>query len=136
MKKVLGAHAILVLIALVFTGCGDKATVFRATNDDGISYVFSFDKDGSWTYYMNGSAEGITFNLTLMKGTYTGNPKQDGSLNLTQTHGASINWNNITEDTTSITNELFPLVAITPSEFTLTISNGRITTSTIVFTRQ
>ena len=101
MKKVLGALAILVLIALVFTGCGDKATLFRATNDEGISYVFSFDKDGSWTYYMNGSAEGITFNLAIMKGTYTGNPKQDGPLNLTQTHGASINYNSISEDTTS-----------------------------------
>ncbi len=123
------------MIALVFTGCGDKATLFKATNN-GVSYVFSFDKDGSWTYYMNGSAEGITFNLTLMKGTYTGNPKQDGSLPIIITHEATIDYNSISPGTTSITNDVFPLVAITPTSGTIPIANGRITTNNLVFVRQ
>ena len=147
MKKTLGLLIMLVAVALVFTGCGEKATVFKAT-DDGITSILTFNSDGTWNQSLSGSSNNITVNLISLAGVYTGNPKANGTLTVTLTK--QINQSTYLgvvfaaaysgQTSLTITNENVPLEPIPASQqqtTTMTISGGTITDSNgHVYTRQ
>ncbi|MBO4706746.1 MAG: hypothetical protein J5647_13495 [Spirochaetaceae bacterium] len=143
MKKTFVALAFLVLMTLVFTGCGDKATIFVGQN--GIwTYTYIFNTDGTWVGHMKGTNEGVTFDLDIMAGTYTGDPKKDGYLSLKLTK--MVNLYSImaaalqNPSITSVTNETAALVSLPENEQetgTITILGGSFTASNgIVYTRR
>ena len=148
MKKTLGLFIFFVVMALVFTGCGDKAVVFTGIDEDGFTRNYIFNTDGTFSGHMSGTHNGLTMNLIVVSGTYSGNPNTDGTLTLTITKQISQNYLvgyllgvALTGQTSvTITNENVPLEAV-PAEQqqtgTITISGGKFTTSGgIVFTRQ
>ena len=136
----------LVAVALVFTGCGEKATVFKST-DDGVTSILTFNSDGTWNQSLSGSSNNITVNLISLAGVYTGNPKADGSLTVTLTKkineytylGIALAAYS-SQTSLTITNENVPLEPIPASQqqtTTMTISGGTITDSDgHVYTRQ
>ena len=140
MKKVLSVCAIFVLIALVFTACGEKetGTVFKGRNSANQNVFFTFNKDNTWTLKVNhtdnSSGIALTFNYIWYSGTYSGNPKTDSEVSITVKKVAEIS--NITTSSTTITNTEWPLRSATETTSSVTIANGRFTYANMQFTRQ
>ncbi len=140
MKKVLSVCAIFVLIALVFTACGEKetGTVFKGKDSANRNVFFTFNKDNTWTLKVNhtdnSSGIALTFNYIWYSGTYSGNPKANGAVSITAKKQA--NTSNSSFTSTTITNTEWPLESITETTTSVTITNGRFNYGSIQLTRQ
>ncbi len=142
MKKTFSLLAIVLMIALVFTGCGSNGesssssgttggstpvpapTVFVGVDPvEGITNTLTFENDGTFTMRYTGTWENITFNVVHTKGTYTGNPKTDGNVTITITHWAIMSDQ---PSGTTATNDDFPLEAYTGNhaQKSLTVSGN------------
>ena len=130
MKRKIGLFAILVLIALVFTSCGSSGTSYKY-KDGTMTYLFLFKTDNTVEYRMEGTEDGINYDLALYTGTYTGDAKKDGSVTVSFKKMVG-SMTNIASGQTKITNTQFPLNDI-PSgslssyQFPLNISGGKFT---------
>ena len=147
MKKILSGLAILFLIAMVFTGCGDKATIFVG-QDGSLTNSIIFNNDGTWVCHIKGTNQGISFDLDEATGTYTGNPKEDGTITIKVTKmvdissllgAALVAYFSNGQTSITITNEQAPLQTIPEDEQTtqtITISGGKFTSNGTVYTRR
>jgi len=142
MKKTLTLLAIVVMIAFVFTGCGEKddgTTVFTGTGN-GVTVTFTFYPDGTWSEIQNGTSTvvGVTFSdLTNSRGTYTGgNPRNDCVLSLVITHAADTSWG--PQRGAVLTNENCPLVDVSRSRVTFEaiITGNTMSLQGVTLTRQ
>ena len=122
MKNCLKVFTILALVALLFTACGEKTTVYTAqTGLQGATIQFIFNGDGTFIergVLVIGSS---TTTYDMFKGTYTGKPERDGSLSLTFTH-------EFDEDSNAY-------VAMTSVTVPVTVANGQFTFGSYTFSR-
>ena len=90
MKNCLKAIVLIALLAFVFTACGEKAntTVFKGTDTLGQTHTFNFKSDNTFNYVVSTSSAGSSLSLEILRGTYTGNPKNDETLRCTVTQEA------------------------------------------------
>ena len=138
MKKALVVFAVLMVMALVFTGCdkaGDTVAIFTAEG----GYTLTCYKNGTWVCHVNDSQNGMEADMDMAKGTYTGNPAEDGACTVTKTHeideGAWMSA--IIMNTPKITNAEVPLVALdTPETETINIANGSFAFDEDTYTRR
>ena len=138
MRKALVVFAVLMVMALVFTGCdkaGDTVAIFTAEG----GYTLTCYKNGTWVCHVNDSQNGMEANLDMAKGTYTGNPAEDGPCTVTKTHeidGLTF-MGVLLMNTPRITNEEVPLVALdTPETETINITNGSFVYDNDTYTRR
>ena len=140
MKKVLSVCAIFVLIALVFTACGEKetGTVFKGKDSANRNVFFTFNKDNTWTLKVNhtdnSSSIAVTYNYIWYSGTYSGDPKTNSTISITTKKCAD--FSNTSFSDTTITNNVWPLQPITETTTSVTITNGRFNYGSIQLTRQ
>ena len=136
MKKVLSVLAIFVLIALVFTACGEKetGTVFKGKDSANRNVFFTFNKDNTWTLKVNHTDNTLTYNYIWYSGTYSGNPKTNSTVSITVKKQADTTNSSFTS--TTITNTEWPLRSTTETTSSVTIANSRFTYGGIQFTRQ
>jgi hypothetical protein len=122
MKNLLKVFTILALVALLFTACGEKTTVYTAqTGYQGVTVQFIFNGDGT---FVERSVITILDSTTITdwyKGTYSGDPKKDGPLSLTFTHEFDDDSN--------------AYVAMTSVTVPVTVNNGQFTFGTYTFSR-
>ena len=121
MKNLLKVCTILALVALLFTACGDKTTVYTTTYADGVKIQFLFNGDGT---FVQRSVITILDSTTITdwyKGTYSGDPKTDGTLSLTFTH-----------DFDTDTKTYVVMTAVTRS---VTVSGGHFTYNGLTYSR-
>ena len=128
MKRKISLFVIIVVIALLFTSCGSSGTSYKR-KDGGMTYLYLFKTDGTVEYRMEGTEDGINYNLALYSGTYTGDATKDGQVSITFTKVVG-SMTNIQSGQTKITNKEFPLNDIASSNqstFPITISGGKFT---------
>ncbi len=146
---------LLLMMAVVLTGCGDKAGGDTVTDNGsstgsgnrGAAYsgnwvnsqnranctiTITFRADYSWLQQISGTMYGVQANFISFQGTYTGNPAQSGTLSLIVTHMADFETFSDTQNITSITNAIAPLVEIPAAQrqpVTATVSGNQLTLS-------
>ena len=123
MKNCLKVFTILALVALLFTACGEKTTVYRGRYQD-LDVAIIFNSDGTFVQRASLTVSGTTVSADWYKGTYTGKPSQDGNLTLTFTHeynSTSQAW----EAVTSMTNTVI----------SVTVNNGQFTLGLVTYSR-
>lgn len=122
MKNCLKVFTILALVALLFTACGEKTTVYTAqTGLQGATVQFIFNGDGTFVQRGVITIGSSTTTYDMFKGTYTGNPSRDGTLSLTFTHEY--------DDNSSA------YVAMTAVTVSVTVNNGQFAFGTYTFSR-
>ena len=126
MKKAIGLFAILVLMALVFTSCGAGGTAYKCT-EGSYTETYTFKSDNTWEYSAKGTEDGTSYDLVIASGTYTGDPKKDGTLTLKCTK--IVNLTSFASSTaTKITNSNFPLESCAEFSYaSFNVSNGQFT---------
>ena len=123
MKNVLKVFTVLALVALLFTACGEKTTVYTCTDTgyDGFTIQFIFNGDGTFVERCTLSIAGTTSTYDWYRGTYSGNPKKDGIVNLT-----------FTQQYDEDSNTMVIMAAVT---LPVTISGGRFTFGNNTFSK-
>ena len=106
------------------------ATVYCWQNGNNMQTV-TFNTNGTWEWYVCGSFGGVSVDLIMMTGTYTGNPKVNGNISVVGTQAAlgliRDNYSSTVSNATgTLTNEEAPLEPVSDESAseTLIISNG------------
>ena len=164
MRKIVSL-VVIIVIASILLGCEEKSTRFSG-EAEGYTCNYIFNADGTWVSHITGTYKDESFGIEIITdldvgaGTYKGNPKKDGNLEVTSTKmadmssalssliaSAFVSLLTNSAPTLRLTNEKAPLATIAENEqktLTLTITDGKFTsrediannTNNLVFTRE
>ena len=148
MKKALVVFAVLMMMALVFTGCdkaGDEKPSGNITFKTADGYTLTCKTDGTWICHLKDTKDGVELDFDVAKGTYTGTPAEDGECTVYTTHEIDgltmlfVIGGYVDSGKTKITSNDIPLKQFkldTTKTETITIKDGKFTLDGTDYTRK